>query len=259
MEKPLREYPHIGENLRRIRAAIEEAALSAGRDPAAVSLMAVTKTVPAEAVNAAIAGGVTLLGENRAQELCEKYDHYARDKVSIHFIGHLQTNKVRQIADKVDMVHSLDRLSLAKELNRQAAALGKSMDVLVEVNVGGESSKSGLLPADVLGFCDELAAFESLRLRGLMTIPPVCDNIAQTEQYFSQMEGLFIDIQAKNMDNRNVTILSMGMSEDFPIAIRHGATIVRIGTALFGDRQYSTGQTPANRQTGERGQAHSRT
>lgn len=227
---------HVAENLRRIRWEMEEAALAAGRDPDGVRLMAVTKTVPAEVVNLAIAAGVDLLGENRAQELTAKYDDYHKEGVSIHFIGHLQTNKARQIADKVDMVHSVGGLKLAEELNRQAEKLGKTLEILLEVNVGGELSKSGAPPQEIPALAVEMAGFPALRLRGLMTIPPICDTMLESERYFSLVEQLFIDIRDENRDNRNIDILSMGMSGDFPAAIRHGSTIVRIGTALFGAR-----------------------
>lgn len=232
--KPLAD--RIGENLRRIRFEIEEAAVSAGRNPADIRLMAVTKTVPAELVNIAIEAGVNLLGENRAQELAAKYDDYRKDTISIHFIGHLQTNKVRQIVGKVDMVHSVGSLRLAEELDRQAAKHGKTLEILLEVNVGGELSKSGISAGELPSLAEEIAQFSALRFRGLMTIPPICDTMEESERYFSLVEQLFIDIKAKNRDNRNVDILSMGMSGDFPAAIRHGSTIVRIGTALFGNR-----------------------
>jgi pyridoxal phosphate enzyme (YggS family) len=226
----------IRENLRRIRAEIEEAAVRAGRDPAAVRLMAVTKTVPAELVNVAIADGVHLLGENRAQELCEKYPDYDKAGVEIHFIGRLQTNKVRQIIDKVDMVHSVDSQRLAAELNRQAQRAGKICDVLLEVNIGGEASKSGVAPEDLAELAEKLRDFPHLRRRGLMTIPTICDTIGESERYFSRMEELFIDIRDKNRDNKDITILSMGMSDDFSAAIRRGSTLVRVGTAIFGGR-----------------------
>jgi pyridoxal phosphate enzyme (YggS family) len=226
----------VRENLRRIRAEITEAAIRAGRDPAGVRLMAVTKTVPAELVNIAISDGVDLLGENRAQELCEKYPDYNREGVEIHFIGRLQTNKVRQIIDKVEMVHSVDSERLAAELNKQAARVGKLCEILLEVNIGGEASKSGVSPEELPDLAEKLRDFSHLRWRGLMTIPPICGTIVESERYFSQMEELFIDIRDKNRDNKTIDILSMGMSDDFSAAIRHGSTLVRVGTAIFGGR-----------------------
>ena len=233
MEK---QWDSIAENVRYIREQIGLAALGAGRNPEDVSLMAVTKTVPAQAVNEAIAQGITLLGENRAQELNEKYEDYHKDNCEIHFIGALQTNKVRQIVDKVSMIHSVHSLKLAAEINRQAEKTGKTLEILIEVNVGREVSKYGVLPQELTVFSQELAAFPFIKLRGLMTIPPICDTQAQAEVYFCCMEQLLVDIKAKNRDNRTIDILSMGMSGDYPAAIRHGATIVRVGAALFGKR-----------------------
>lgn len=231
-------YSDISENLKAITHNIEEAALRAGRNPGGIALMAVTKTVPAETVNIAISMGVRLLGENRAQELLAKYDDYDKTGVSIHFIGRLQTNKVRQVIGKVDMVHSLDSLRLAAEIERRAGAEndGKRQDVLIEVNAGGEDTKSGVSPDTAMELAEALRNFPHVNLRGLMTIPPICDNIYDSERYFYSVQKLFIDIKAKNGDNRNIDILSMGMSGDYPLAIKHGSNLVRIGSALFGPR-----------------------
>lgn len=229
-------FNDVGENLRRVRYRLAEAAVRAGRSPLAIGLMAVTKTIPPDAVNAATAQGVSLIGENRAQELLEKYDHYDKYGVSIHFIGHLQTNKVRQIIDKVDMIHSLDGEKLAAEIDAQAARVGRICDVLIEVNVGGEESKTGLPPEQVPEFAASLVQYPNLRLRGLMTVPPLGVPQTQTQRYFSHMQQLFVDIRDANLDNGNIDTLSMGMSDDFELAIAHGATIIRIGTALFGKR-----------------------
>jgi pyridoxal phosphate enzyme (YggS family) len=166
-------YSTVSENVKRLFHEIAEEAVKAGRDPAEIKLMAVTKTQPPEKVNAAISAGITLLGENRAQELLEKYDAYDKGGVDIHFIGHLQTNKVKQIADKVSMTHSVDSIRLAEEINRQCEKLGKTMDVLVEVNIAGELSKSGVPPEAVEELLENIGALSSLRLRGLMTVPPV--------------------------------------------------------------------------------------
>jgi pyridoxal phosphate enzyme (YggS family) len=229
-------YNNIADNIARIRERIAAAAASAGRDPAEISLMAVTKTQTAERVNAAIAAGITLLGENRAQELCARFDSYRREGVAIHFIGGLQTNKVRQVAGKVEMVQSLDSLRLAAGLDRQSAILGKTLDVLIEVNIGGEAGKSGLPPGEVADFAEQIRQFPCLRLRGLMAIPPIYDKTCENEKFFYQMQQVFVDIKARNIDNRSIDVLSMGMSGDFEPAVKHGATLVRIGSALFGAR-----------------------
>ena len=227
----------VRENVRSILQQVRQTALEAGRDPQQVQVMAVTKTVAPELVNAAIAEGITLLGENKAQELCEKYDSYCKEGVSIHFIGHLQTNKVRQIVDKVCMIESVDSVKLAREIERQCANIGKVMDVLVEVNIGAEESKSGVSPEQLPALLQEIGQFEHIRVCG-MTIPPVCEDEQQVSQYFSQMSQLFIDIKQKKYDNINMEILSMGMSADYPIAVQQGSNIVRIGTAMFGQRNY---------------------
>lgn len=231
-------YMTIEDNIHAIRAEIEDAALKAGRDPKGIRLMAVTKTQTPEAVNAAIAAGIDLLGENRAQELNEKYDSYSRDGVDIHFIGHLQTNKVRQIADKVTMIHSVDSLRLAKEIESQAVRLGKVMDVLIEVNIAGELSKDGIAPSEVEPLAREIAQLGHLNLCGLMTIPPICDQESEIEGYFSRMQQLFVDIGAKKIDNVSMNVLSMGMSGDYLSAVKYGATLLRLGTAIFGTRMY---------------------
>lgn len=226
----------INENFNRILKEIQDAAAQAGRDPADVQLMAVTKTQTAEKVNAAIAAGARLLGENRAQELNTRYEQYNRDGVEIHFIGQLQTNKVRQIVDKVTMIQVLDRMRLAKEIERQCEKLNKVMQVLVEVNIGGEESKFGIPPEDVEKFVREVATMPHLQVRGLMAIPPICDTKQEIESYFSQMQKLKVDIESKKIDNVAMDVLSMGMSGDYLSAVKYGATIVRIGTAIFGER-----------------------
>ncbi len=226
----------VRRNVEMVRSRIQEAASAAGRDPAEIRMMAVTKTQSVQRVNEAIAAGVTLLGENRAQELLEKYDGYHREACDIHFIGHLQSNKVRAVIDKVTMIESVDRLSLAQEIDRCAKAHGLVMPVLVEVNIGREESKSGVLPENLSGLLEELSGLPGLSVQGLMAIPPNVEDSVQKEGYFEQMYRHFIDIKAKKLDNISMTVLSMGMSHDYPLAIRHGSTIVRIGRALFGER-----------------------
>lgn len=228
----------VAQNVRAIMQQVRDTALQAGRDPSEVQVMAVTKTVDSVLVNAAIGAGITLLGENKAQELCAKYDSYHKDGVQIHFIGHLQTNKVRQIVDKVSMVESVDSIKLAREIDRHCAAIGKVMDVLLEVNIGREENKTGIFPEFLPALLEEAGKLEHIRVRGLMTIPPVCETEEEVLQYFSQMRQLFIDIKQKKYDNISMEILSMGMSADYLAAVRCGSNIVRIGTAMFGQRNY---------------------
>lgn len=228
----------VAQNVRAIMQQVRDTALQAGRDPSEVQVMAVTKTVDPVLVNAAIGAGITLLGENKAQELCAKYDSYHKDGVQIHFIGHLQTNKVRQIVDKVSMVESVDSIKLAREIDRHCAAIGKVMDVLLEVNIGREENKTGIFPEFLPALLEEAGKLEHIRVRGLMTIPPVCETEEEVLQYFSQMRQLFIDIKQKKYDNISMEILSMGMSADYLAAVRCGSNIVRIGTVMFGQRNY---------------------
>ena len=228
----------VAQNVSALQEQIRQVAAAAGRDPAQVRLMAVTKTVDPELVNAAIDAGITLLGENKAQELCAKYDSYHKDGVEIHFIGHLQTNKVRHIVDKVQMIESVDSLPLAEEINKRCAALNKQMPILIEVNIGREESKSGVLPEDLPALLEEISKLPAVSVRGLMAIPPVCENNEQVSQYFYQIQQLFIDIKQKKYDNINMEILSMGMSGDYQTAIAYGSNVVRIGTAMFGHRNY---------------------
>lgn len=228
----------IAETVDAVRENIAQMCAACGRSPAEVRLMAVTKTVEPERVNEAIAAGVTLLGENKAQELLAKYDAYHRDGVDIHFIGHLQTNKVRQIIDKVSMIQSLDSVSLAQEIQKQCERLAIKMDCLIEVNIGNEDSKSGVSPAGLRSFLEQIADFDRISVRGLMAIPPVSDSDLEKERYFAGMHKLFVDIGEKKLDNINMSFLSMGMSDDYLLAIKHGSNLVRLGSVLFGRRNY---------------------
>ena len=216
-----------------IKENIHTAALAGGFDPAAVRLMAVTKTVPAGTINAAIEAGIDLIGENREQSLSGKYDEIRRDGVEIHFIGHLQRNKAARVVKMVDCVQSLDAIALAKELDKQAAAIGKQLQVLVEVNIGQDPNKSGVHPDAAREFVDALRELPSLSVRGLMTILPLECTTLQMEKYFSQIHALYVDIRAQNRDNVCMDCLSMGMSGDYKLAVKHGATMVRLGTVLF--------------------------
>ncbi len=199
-------------------------------------LLLATKTRSAEEINFAISQGIDLIGENRVQELCDKYDSINKEGVEIHFIGALQRNKVKYIIDKVDMIHSVDRLSLAEEIDRQAKKIGKVMNILCEINIGKEESKSGLDLEDAESFIREIAKFENIKVCGLMAIPPVLSDISTQKHYFQKIMDFYIDISAKKIDNVNMSVLSIGMSSDYDLAIEHGSTLVRIGTAAFGAR-----------------------
>lgn len=227
----------ITESYRAITERLSEARLRAGRTDE-VRLMAVTKTVSPEAVNHAVSLGVRLLGENRVQEFLDKREEYVPEG-EVHFIGGLQTNKVKYIIDKVTMIHSVDNVRLIREIDRRASEHGRIMDILFEVNIGGEERKNGI-PPDRLGeLAEEAAACPNLRVRGLMTIPPI-DRDGSSERYYEKMQRLFGDFQSESRAETNFSVdtLSMGMSGDFEIAVRYGSTIVRIGSLLFGYRKY---------------------
>lgn len=225
---------NIGECVRRISLSIEEAALNANRSPADVRLMGVVKSHPPEAIQAAIGAGLMLYGENKAQELAGHLFAY-NENCRVHFIGHLQRNKVRQVLEMVDMVQSLDRMSLAMEIDRCAFEKERFAQVLLEINIGKETAKSGIAPEEAEDFLHHMASLKHIRTNGLMCIPPVGDDL-QTERYFDAMHRLFLDIQAKKIHNVSMDILSMGMSSDFLLAVKHGSTLVRIGKAIFGER-----------------------
>ncbi len=224
-------------NFAEVTERIASAAREAGRDPADVRLLAATKTVPVEVINHAIASGVTLIGENRVQELCAKWDDLDKS-VPVHHIGRLQTNKVKQVVGKVSMIESVDSLRLAEEIDRRSRALGVTTDVLIEINIGAEEAKSGVLPQNAEALLCAIAPLAGVRVRGLMAIPPICEKKAEISRYFEKMYKLFIDFSAKSIDNITMEHLSMGMSGDYEAAVRAGATIVRLGTALFGARHY---------------------
>lgn len=202
-----------------------------------VTLLAATKTVDIDTVNYAISKGISYVGENKVQELLTKHDSLI--DVHEHFIGHLQTNKVKDVIDKVELIQSVDSIKLAREISKQAQKRGIVMNILLEVNIGGEESKWGFKPNDVEMAVREISQLEGIKICGLMTIPPICESEDEVRKYFRKMNKLFIDIGTKKIDNSNMTILSMGMSDDFDIAIEEGANLVRIGTALFGKRNYN--------------------
>ncbi|MFA6948853.1 MAG: YggS family pyridoxal phosphate-dependent enzyme [Eubacteriales bacterium] len=207
----------------------------------AIRLCAATKTVPAEVINYAIDNlGLTEIGENRVQELLDKYEALHRDKIKLHFIGSLQTNKVKYIVGKVDLIHSLDSVGLAQEIEKRSAKLGIISDVLIEINIGGERSKGGVPPEDVLGFYDSVSVFPHVRVCGIMAMAPKCDTNEEYCRYFEKTYRIFIDISGKRLHNIDSPILSMGMSGSFEQAIACGSNMVRIGSAIFGGRVYPT-------------------
>ena len=212
----------IQQNIAEVEKRVADAAARAGRKPEDVLLLAVSKTKPVEVIKEAVACGLTSLGENKVQEIMEKYEPMGPD-VHWHLIGHLQTNKVKYIIDKVDMIHSVESLRLAEEINKRAAAKDLVMDVLVEVNMADEESKFGVKPEEV---------------RGLMTVAPFVENPEENRVYFRKMRELLVDMNGKKIDNINMDTLSMGMTGDYEVAIEEGATIVRVGTGIFGERFY---------------------
>ena len=227
----------IADNLQRIREQIGDACIRAGRNPLDVNLLAVTKTVDPERINAAIRHGVTQIGENRVQEFLKKRDALDLSSVQAHLIGHLQTNKVRQIVGKVQMIQSVDSMRLAEAISKRSVELGIVTPILVEVNIGGEEAKSGVSPIDVEPLLTGISSLEGIRVKGMMTVPPILTTEYEKRQIFSKMYQLFVDIREKKLDNIDMLELSMGMSGDFCEAILEGSTMVRIGSALFGERQ----------------------
>jgi len=227
----------IRENIEVIKEKIARAALKAGRRPEDVLLLAVTKTIDNERIREAVDAGLCELGENKVQEIMDKYDTLERD-VKWHMIGHLQTNKVKYIADKVTLIHSVDSLKLAEEINKKAAKAGRVMDILIEINVADEESKFGITCDMAEDIIKEIALMENLRVRGLMTVAPFVDDGEENRPVFRRLRQLLVDINAKKIDNVNMDILSMGMTGDYEVAVEEGATIVRVGTGIFGPRVY---------------------
>lgn len=229
----------IRENVAMIREKMDAAARAAGREPREVLLCAATKMNDAARVREAVAAGVDLCGENRVQELTRKLGEHAYDGVPVHFIGHLQTNKVRQVVGKVALIQSVDRVELLVCIEKEAARQGLVQDILLEVNVGHEESKSGFDPDAMDEILDKLEAFPHCRVRGLMAIPPISEKKGDNCRFFEKIQRLSVDIAAKNKHNISVEILSMGMTDDFEDAIACGSTMIRVGTAIFGARDYS--------------------
>ena len=228
----------IQENIAALRARMEAAARAAGRDPGEILLCAATKMNDAQRVKEAVAAGVDCCGENRVQELVQKQPLGAYEGKPVHFIGHLQTNKVNKVVGKVDLIQSVDRLELLEAVNKAALRLGHRQDILLEINVGGEPQKGGFSPEEAPALAARMGDYPGVFLRGLMAIPPVSEKKGDNCKYFAKMRNLYIDIADKKYDNVSMVCLSMGMSDDFEDAIAEGSTMIRVGTAIFGARPY---------------------
>lgn len=234
----------IAQQVRQVQERIRDAAVRAGRDPAEITLVAATKVQSSETIREAIAAGITVCGENRAQEFTQHWQDGAYEGAKVHFIGHLQKNKLKYLVGKIDLIESVDSEELVRLIDKRAQSLGIVQDILIEVNIGGEVSKSGVRPEEAKQLVELAESLEGVRPRGLMAIPPVAHEPGENRAVFAAMYQLFIDIKGKTYDNKtNLDCLSMGMSGDFEDAIAEGATQVRVGTALFGAR-------PANRVNG---------
>ena len=229
----------IAENIARIRAEMASAAIAAGRDPKEILLCAATKMNDAEAVREAIRAGVDCCGENRVQELTAKLAENAYEGAPVHFIGHLQTNKVKQVVGKVDLIQSVDSEHLLAAIHKEAKKQGILQNILLEVNVGAEESKSGFAAEDVLPLLEKIGEYPNIRVKGLMAIPPISEKDGDNVKYFEKMCKIAVDIIAKKYDNVTVECISMGMSGDYSDAIRCGSTMIRVGTAIFGARNYT--------------------
>ena len=233
-EKP---FADMEDNLREIEETIAETCVKAGRKPEEVQLLGVTKTVSPERISAALEAGLSRIGENRVQEFLSKRDSLNLSGVEVHLIGHLQTNKVPKIVGAVDMIQSVDSLHLATAIHEASLKIHRTTKVLVEVNIGREEVKSGVMAEDLEALLHQINGFSGIQVCGLMTVPPILDSESEKRAVFSKMYKLFIDIKAKNIDNVTMNVLSMGMSADYKEAIMEGSTMVRLGSALFGKRQ----------------------
>lgn len=227
----------IQQNINQIQKRIEAAAQRSGRKKEDILLLAVSKTIDVERIKEAVACGLKELGENKVQEILEKYEPMG-EEVKWHLIGHLQTNKVKYIIDKVKLIHSVESLKLAEEISKRAKKANKVMDILIEVNMAAEESKFGVAPEDTLSLIQKIALLDNICIRGLMTVAPFVENLEENRECFRRMKQLSVDINAEKIDNVYMDILSMGMSNDFEVAIEEGATIVRVGTSIFGRRIY---------------------
>ena len=228
----------LADKLNLVKKNIRDACNNAGRSPEEVTLIAVSKTKPVEMLKEAYAAGARVFGENKVQEIVDKYDQMPSD-VQWHMIGHLQRNKVKYIIDKVSMIHSVDSVRLAETIEKEAAKKDICMPVLIEVNVAEEDSKFGLTTDEVLPFLEEISSHPHLRVMGLMTIAPFVADPEENRAVFQKLKKLSVDIMAKNINNVNMSVLSMGMTNDYQVAVEEGATMVRVGTGIFGERNYS--------------------
>lgn len=228
----------IIDNYNNIKKNVIKTAQNCGRNPDDITLIAVSKTKPLSDIEELITIGVKDFGENKVQELCDKYEHVSKP-VDFHLIGHLQTNKVKYVVDKACMIHSVDSIKLAKEIQKEAAKKNVICQILIEVNVAEEDSKFGLKVPDVISFVEEISTYPNIHINGLMTIAPFVDDPEDNRQYFHTLKQLSLDIKSKNIDNVSMNVLSMGMTNDYKIAIEEGSTMVRVGTAIFGARNYN--------------------
>ena len=230
----------IAENVKLVRGEIDRAAIAAGRDPGEILLVAATKMNDADRVRQAIAAGVDVCGENRVQEMLEKNAQGAYEGAPLHFIGHLQKNKVKQVVGLAELIHGVDSLALLEVISRTAVNRGLTQDVLLEVNIGGEGSKSGFSPEEIPAALEAASKFGGISVRGLMAIPPICRFPEENRPFFLRMQKLFVDNGEKKYDNVSMDFLSMGMSGDYAEAVACGANMVRVGTAIFGARDYGS-------------------
>lgn len=226
---------YIKDNIDFVLKNVESAAIKSGRKREDIRVVAVSKYVDVERIEKALNNNIYYLGENRVQELVKKYD-IINNKCKWDLIGHLQTNKVKYIIDKVNMIHSVDSIDLAKEIQKQCEKVNRSIEILIQVNVSGEESKFGISPQQLRGLLDEICQYKNLNVKGLMTIAPFTENPENARKVFEKLNKIFIDIKREYIDNINMEFLSMGMSNDYEVAIEEGASIVRIGTAIFGKR-----------------------
>lgn len=229
------DFEVIKENIEDIRTRINKAAESVGRKGEDILFLAAVKTQSPEKIIAAVECGVDIIAENRENELTAKYDALKEVDIPRHFIGHLQTNKVKKVVGKVELIQSVDSLHLAQAIDKESKKQNIVTDILIEVNIGGEESKSGVAPNGLFELLKSVSTLENIRVKGLMTIPPICNN-EEVGKFFEEMHKIFIDISDKKVDNICMKYLSMGMSDDFEEAIKHGANIVRVGSAIFGKR-----------------------
>ena len=229
----------LAENLQQVNANIEKACAAVGRAPSEITLVAVSKTKPVSMLQEAYDAGARVFGENKVQEIMDKYDQLPSD-IQWHMIGHLQRNKVKYIIDKVAMIHSVDSLRLAQTIEQEAAKKELVMPILLEVNVAEEDTKFGLKVEEVLPLLEQISSFSHIQVKGLMTIAPFVENPEKNREVFRTLKKLSVDISAKNINNVTMSVLSMGMTGDYQVAVQEGSTMVRVGTGIFGERNYAT-------------------